>query len=58
MVFSALKKYNIIATEKIFIYKLKDFTLNLTWAVNWEKGVTISIQALIKTAKTNTQLLL
>ena len=40
MVFLALKKYKISATEKIFIYKLKDFTLNLTWAVNWEKGVT------------------
>jgi len=58
MVFSALKKHNIITTDKIFIHKLKDFTLNLTWAVNWERELRISIQALIKKAETNTQVLL
>jgi len=59
MVFSALKKYNIIATEKIFICRNSRILLQISLEQLIERReLRISIQALIKTAKTNTQVLL
>ena len=60
MVLSALKKFSIVATEKILIYKLKDFIS--TWIeirlVTPFSQLIAQVRFKVKSAKANTQVLL